>query len=80
MTSLRRSIGIEGPGGKMYPLFLKDTQLPSMKTVKYKTAIHNQEAIKFNLLQSEDLDDASNNMTIGKYVCSGIPPAPAAKG
>ena len=78
-NGLLRTIGVEGPGDRMFPLFKKATPLPAIKTVNYKTAYHNQDSIKFKLFQGED-DMASANQLLGKYVCNGIPPAPAGKG
>lgn len=38
---LMRSIGVEGPGDRVFFLFNKSTPFPCIRTVNYKTAYHN---------------------------------------
>ena len=60
----------------MYKNLKKGQALPCERTVSYLTSQHNQAKISFMLRQGNS-DKASECLSLGKYECINIPPAPA---
>ena len=69
------SLGIETLGGVNTVMIPKNTTIPTSKTQVFSTAADNQTSVEINILQGER-PMASDNRSLGKFVLSGIPPAP----
>ena len=69
------SLGIETLGGVSTSMVPKNTTLPTAKTQSFSTAADSQTAVEINVLQGER-PMAADNRSLGKFVLSGIPPAP----
>ena len=69
------SLGIETLGGVNTVLIPKNTIYPFGKTQVFSTAADNQDSVEINVLQGER-PMASDNKTLGRFILSGIPPAP----
>jgi molecular chaperone DnaK len=69
------TLGIETLGGVMTPLIERNTTIPSSKSQVFSTAGDNQTSVEINVLQGER-PMAADNKSLGKFILSGIPPAP----
>ncbi len=69
------TLGLETLGGVSTPLINRNTTVPTSKTEIFSTAADNQTSVEINVLQGER-PMASDNKSLGKFILSGIPPAP----
>jgi len=69
------TLGIETLGAVSTPLIEKNTTIPTSKSQIFSTAADNQTSVEIHVLQGER-PMASDNKTLGKFMLSGIPPAP----
>jgi len=69
------SLGIETLGGVMTRMIERNTTIPSSKSQVYSTAADNQDAVEIHVLQGER-EMATDNKSLGRFVLSGIVPAP----
>jgi len=69
------SLGIETLGGVMTKLIDRNTTIPTSKSQIFSTAADNQTSVEVHVLQGER-DMAQHNKTLGRFILSGIPPAP----
>lgn len=69
------SVGIETLGGVMTKLINRNTTIPTSKEQIFSTAADNQTSVEIHVLQGER-EMAGDNKTLGRFVLSGIPPAP----
>jgi molecular chaperone DnaK len=69
------SLGIETMGGVMTKLIERNTTIPTRKSQVFTTAADGQNSVEIHILQGER-EMASGNTSLGKFMLSGIPPAP----
>lgn len=69
------TLGIETLGGVMTPLIERNTTIPAEQSQVFSTAADNQTSVEIHVLQGER-PMAVDNKTLGKFILSGIPPAP----
>ena len=69
------TLGIETLGGIRTQLIERNTTIPTKKTQIFSTAADNQPGVEINVLQGER-QMASDNKSLGRFMLSGIPPAP----
>ncbi len=69
------SLGVETLGGVFTKLIERNTTIPTKKKEVFSTAADNQPAVEIHVLQGER-PRASDNITLGKFHLTGIPPAP----
>ncbi len=69
------SLGVETLGGVFTKLIERNTTIPTKKTEVFSTAADNQPAVEIHVLQGER-PKAEDNITLGKFHLTGIPPAP----
>jgi molecular chaperone DnaK len=69
------SLGVETLGGVFTKLIERNTTIPTAKTEIFSTAADNQPAVEIHVLQGER-PRAADNITLGKFHLTGIPPAP----
>lgn len=69
------SLGLETMGGVMTKLIERNTTIPTQKTETFSTAADNQTAVDIHVLQGER-SMATDNMTLGHFQLTGLPPAP----
>jgi molecular chaperone DnaK len=69
------TLGIETLGGVSTPLIAKNTTIPTSKSQVFSTAADNQTQVEINVLQGER-SMATDNKSLGRFILSGIPPAP----
>jgi len=69
------SLGIETMGGVFTKLIERNTTIPTRKSQIFTTAADNQPSVSIHVLQGERPMSA-DNMTLGRFELTGIPPAP----
>ncbi|MBI4062413.1 molecular chaperone DnaK [Candidatus Gottesmanbacteria bacterium] len=69
------TLGVETLGGVSTPLIQRNTTVPTSKSEIFSTAADSQTSVEINVLQGER-PMAANNKSLGRFVLSGIPPAP----
>ena len=69
------TLGIETLGGVMTTMIERNTTIPSKRSETFSTAADNQPAVEVHVLQGER-QFANDNITLGKFHLTGIPPAP----
>ncbi len=69
------SLGIETLGGVFTRLIDRNTTIPTKKSQVFTTAEDNQTSVEIHVLQGERAM-ARDNVTLGRFHLSGIPPAP----
>ncbi|MFX1394102.1 MAG: molecular chaperone DnaK [Promethearchaeota archaeon] len=69
------SLGVETLGGVFTKLIERNTTIPTEKSQIFSTAADNQPAVTINVLQGERAM-AKDNIPLGMFHLTGIPPAP----
>lgn len=69
------SLGVETLGGVMTRIIERNTTIPVNKTQIFSTAADNQSQVEINVLQGER-EFARDNKQLGRFILSGIAPAP----
>jgi len=69
------SLGLETLGGVMTKLIERNTTIPTSKEQVFSTAADSQPSVEIHVLQGER-DMAVDNKTLGRFMLSGIAPAP----
>ncbi len=69
------SLGIETLGAVFTKLIERNTTIPTKKSQIFSTAADNQTAVDIHVLQGER-EMAADNITLGRFQLTGIPPAP----
>lgn len=69
------TLGLETLGGVSTPLINRNTTIPTSKSQVFSTAADNQTQVEINVLQGER-SMANDNKSLGRFILSGIPPAP----
>jgi molecular chaperone DnaK len=69
------SLGIETLGGVATKLIERNTTIPTKKSQIFSTAADSQTAVDIHVLQGER-PMAADNITLGRFQLTGIPPAP----
>ncbi|NHJ26397.1 MAG: molecular chaperone DnaK [Candidatus Lokiarchaeota archaeon] len=69
------SLGVETLGGVFTKLIERNTTIPTEKKQVFSTAADNQPAVTINVLQGERTM-AQDNISLGNFNLTGIPPAP----
>ncbi|MGQ9556423.1 MAG: molecular chaperone DnaK [Desulfurispora sp.] len=69
------SLGIETLGGVFTKLIERNTTIPTSKSQIFSTAADGQTQVEIHVLQGER-PMAADNKTLGRFMLTGIPPAP----
>ncbi len=69
------SLGVETLGEVFTKIIERNTTIPTEKSQIFSTAANNQPAVTINVLQGERAM-AKDNITLGQFHLTGIPPAP----
>ncbi len=69
------TLGLETLGGVRTPLIDRNTTIPVKKSQVFSTAADNQPSVEVHVLQGER-PLAKDNVSLGKFILDGIPPAP----
>lgn len=69
------SLGIETLGGVFTRIIERNTTIPVGKSQVFTTAVDNQTSVDIHVLQGER-KLANNNVSLGRFQLTGIPPAP----
>ncbi|MFQ5523425.1 MAG: molecular chaperone DnaK [Acidimicrobiia bacterium] len=69
------TLGIETKGGVMTKMIERNTTIPTKRSEIFTTAEDNQSEVEIHVLQGERAM-AADNISLGKFRLTGIPPAP----
>ncbi|NLV28119.1 MAG: molecular chaperone DnaK [Methanomicrobiales archaeon] len=69
------TLSIETLGGIATPIIDRNTTIPTKKSQIFSTAADNQTSVEIHVVQGER-KLANDNFTLGKFMLTGIPPAP----
>ncbi|GMO67690.1 MAG: molecular chaperone DnaK [Endomicrobiia bacterium] len=69
------TLGLETMGGVRTALIDRNTTVPAKRSQIFSTAADNQPSVEINVLQGER-PMAKDNLSLGKFMLDGIPPAP----
>ncbi|MCI4372698.1 MAG: Hsp70 family protein, partial [Thermoplasmata archaeon] len=69
------SLGLETMGGVFTKLIERNTTIPTRKSQTFTTAADNQSTVEIKVFQGER-PIASDNVALGSFLLTGIPPAP----
>jgi molecular chaperone DnaK len=69
------TLGVEILGGLREPIIERNTTIPASKSKTFTTAADNQTAVTIHIVQGER-PMAADNVSLGSFNLSGIPPAP----
>jgi molecular chaperone DnaK len=69
------TLGLETLGGVLTPLINRNTTVPTSKSQVFSTAADGQTSVEIHVLQGER-PMAADNKTLGRFMLSGMPPAP----
>ena len=69
------SLGIDTRGGVMPKLIERNTTIPASKSQVFSTAADSQNTVEIHVLQGER-GMSGDNKSLGRFILSGIPPAP----
>jgi molecular chaperone DnaK len=69
------TLGVETLGGLREPIIERNTTIPTSKTKVFTTAADNQTAVTIHVVQGER-PMAADNVSLGSFNLTGIPPAP----
>ncbi|MFH0853937.1 MAG: molecular chaperone DnaK [bacterium] len=69
------TLGIETLGGVRTSLIERNTTIPTSKSQVFSTAADSQTSVEIHILQGER-EMAQDNKSLGRFILSGIPPAP----
>lgn len=69
------SLGIETLGGVFHKIIERNTTIPVKKSEVFSTAADGQTSVEIHVLQGER-EMAADNITLGRFILDGIPPAP----
>ena len=69
------SLGIETLGGVFSKIIERNTTIPVKKSQIFTTAADGQTSVEIHVLQGER-SMAADNITLGRFILDGIPPAP----
>ncbi len=69
------TLGVETLGAVSTPLITRNTTIPTSKSEIFSTAADSQTSVEINVLQGER-PMAADNKSLGRFILSGIPPAP----
>ncbi len=69
------TLGLETLGSVRTPLIDRNTTIPTSKTQVFSTAADNQPSVEIHVLQGER-PMATDNKTLGRFMLTGLPPAP----
>jgi len=69
------SLGIETLGGVTTRIIERNTTIPTRKSQIFTTAADNQTSVEIHVVQGER-QFARDNITLGRFILDGIPPAP----
>lgn len=69
------TLGVEVLGGLREPIIERNTTIPASKSKTFTTAADNQTAVTIHIVQGER-PMAADNVSLGSFNLSGIPPAP----
>ncbi len=70
------SLGVETKGGILTKLIERNTTIPTRKSETFTTAADGQTSVEVHVLQGERAM-AGDNVSLGRFYLTGIPPAPA---
>src|SRR6266852_2245998 len=70
------SLGVETKGGIFTKLIERNTTIPTRKSETFTTAADGQTSVEVHVLQGERAM-AGDNVSLGRFYLTGIPPAPA---
>lgn len=69
------TLSIETLGGVATPLIPRNTTIPVLKSLMFSTAVDNQKEVEVHVVEGEQ-PMAVDNESLGRFILSGIPPAP----